>query len=383
MDVLARAFVAPSTPAPTPQGTDCVAGLDQPRLSVVVVNYQHWDDTARLVRQLRRGRALRAGLAEVVVVDNHSPPHPIIPRLRRAREVSLRRWRRNRGFARAVNEGCRLSRGEWFLLLNPDTTVPPGFLDLVLERCADLAAREPRAGVVGFRLGNPDGSRQLSTGGFPTLLSTLVGRLWPRATRKYAPPAAPGRVEVDWVTGCCLLVRRDCWRELGGLDPDFFLYYEDVDLCRRARQAGWSVWYDPAAGLLHHRPLHSRPVPPHLHLITRHALLTYARKHWPAWQAHLLGWIVRLEARIGAGLARHDPEARRIGAELGRLVGELQQDRPEAARARLQRVVRRQENEGARTVDRHSLAQPGRPAGALPGQRPTPRPRPNGSPGGR
>src|SRR5689334_12923556 len=197
MDVLARAPAGPPGPSPTRQRPGRVPGLGRPRLSVVVVNYQRWDDTARLVRHLRASPALRAGLAEVVVVDNHSPAHPIVPRLRRAPDVSLRRWRRNRGFARAVNEGCRLSRGEWFLLLNPDVTAPPGFLDAVLERADDLARRQPRAGVVGFRLGNEDGSLQLSTGRFPTLLGTLLGRLWPRATRKYTPPAGPGRVPVD------------------------------------------------------------------------------------------------------------------------------------------------------------------------------------------
>jgi GT2 family glycosyltransferase len=368
MDVLACAAAEPGGLAATRQ--DHAPGLDQPRLSVVVVNYLHWEDTARLVRQLRASRALAAGLAEVVVVDNHSPPHAIIPRLRRARDVSLLRWRRNRGFARAVNEACRLSRGGWFLLLNPDTTVPPGFLDTVLARCDDLAAHEPHAGISGFRLGNDDGSRQLSTGRFPTLAGTLLGRLWPRSTRKYTAPAGPGRVPVDWVTGCCLLVRRDCWRDMGGLDPDFFLYYEDVDLCCRAWQAGWSVWYDPAAELLHHRPLHGRSAPPHLHLITRHALLTYARKHWPVWQARLLGWIVRLETLLAGRAARGDDEARKTFAELDRLVSDLLHDRPRAARARLQRVVRRQEEERARVaVDRHPVAQPARPADALPGQR--------------
>src|SRR5262245_36159063 len=242
--------------------------LGPPRLSVVVVNYVRWDDTARLIRQLRRSSAF-GGEAEVVVVDNHSPPHPIIPRLRRAEGVSLRRWRANRGFARAVNEGCRLSRGDWLLLLNPDTSVPDGFLDVVLARADELAARDQRAGIVGFRLANDDGSLQLSTGRFPTLASTLLGRFWPRAGRKYTPPARPGLAEVDWVTGCCLLVRCECLDDLGGLDTDFFLYYEDVDLCRRAAAAGWSVWFDPATTVTHHRPLHARAVPPHLHLITR------------------------------------------------------------------------------------------------------------------
>src|SRR4051794_36893896 len=80
----------------------------RPRLSVVVANYHSWADTARLVGQFGAGGALRRGDAEVVIVDNHSPADPLRRRLRRAPGVSLRRWGHNRGFGRAVNEGCRL-----------------------------------------------------------------------------------------------------------------------------------------------------------------------------------------------------------------------------------------------------------------------------------
>ena len=137
------------------------ARKDRPVLSVVVVNFRQWDQTARLVDQLHSAEALRRGLAEVVVVDNHSPQHPLVPRLRRRSGVSVRRWGRNHGFARAVNEGCRLSVGDWFLLLNPDTTPCDNFLDGVLERVQELETQESRAGIVGFHLRNGDGSRQL------------------------------------------------------------------------------------------------------------------------------------------------------------------------------------------------------------------------------
>ncbi len=110
-----------------------------PRLSVVVVNYLQWQDTAALVRQLRATPALRHGAAEVVIVDNDSPWDPLIRALRRLPGVSLRRWRSNRGFAQAVNEGVRLSRGDWVLLLNPDMTLEPGFLDKALARAEELA----------------------------------------------------------------------------------------------------------------------------------------------------------------------------------------------------------------------------------------------------
>src|SRR5262249_37438487 len=151
-------------------------------------------------------------------------------------------------------------------------TLEPGFLDAALHRVQTLA---PDVGIVGFGLRNDDGSRQLSTGPFPTLMGTLSRLLLPRHCRKYRPTPETVASAVDWATGCCLLVRRACWTDLGGFDPDFFLYYEDVDLCRRARFQGWDVCFEPGLTLVHHQPFHARRIPAHLRLITRHALLTY------------------------------------------------------------------------------------------------------------
>jgi N-acetylglucosaminyl-diphospho-decaprenol L-rhamnosyltransferase len=342
--------IAPALPfAAAPQTTPTARPRRQteaPRLSVVVVNYRHWDDTNQLIKQLRSSSSLKRGAAEVVVVDNHSPPHPVVGKLRRLAGVSLRRWRHNRGFARAVNEGVRLSRGDWLLLLNPDVTLDRGFLDATLREADRLAADEPDVGIVGFRLRNPDGSRQLSTGRLPTLFSTLAGLLLPRARRKYQPVSASQPTRVDWVTGCCLLVRRRCWEQLHGLDTDFFLYYEDVDLCARAAAHDWQVRYEPSLAVTHHHPLHARAVSAPLRLITRHALLTYARKHWPAAQQHLLARIVGCEAWFREWRARRrgDDAAAHVFGELGKMTADFGNGDSRRAGRRLLRVLRRHEN---------------------------------------
>jgi GT2 family glycosyltransferase len=352
---------------------------ESPRLSVVVVNYQHWDDTTRLVRQLRASAPLRSGEAEVVVVDNHSPAHPVIGKLRRLSGVSLRRWRRNRGFARAVNEGCRLSRGDWFLLLNPDVTLDADFLDGVLETADRLSVEETGVGVVGFRLCNPDGSRQLSTGRLPTLASTLAGLLLPRERRKYQAVSETTSSRVDWATGCCLLIRRKCWEQLHGLDTDFFLYYEDVDFCARAAALGWQVRHDPGLAVTHHRPLHGRAVSPALRLITRHALLTYAHKHWPRTHQRLLARIVGWEACLRQLRARceGDAVAARAFAVLRQVAADSMTGDSARAGRRLFRVLHRFEPRGGESrvdvVDHHSEPQPARLVAAVPGQRGTPR----------
>jgi hypothetical protein len=175
------------------------------------------------------------------------------------------------------------------------------------------------------------------------------------------------------VTGCCLLVRRDCWADLAGLDPAYFLYYEDVDLCRRASERGWISYYDPAVGIVHHRPLHTRAVPPHLRLITRHALVTYARKHWARWQLRALGGIIRLEAwgrRLRAWWNGETDTGRTFRA-LDDIVTALVRGDEGQARAGLMRIVHEQEvQRGAVPVHRHPRPQPARPARVLPREHP-------------
>ena len=345
-------------------------GTIPPRLSIVIVNYVHWDDTIRLVRALRSTDAVRSKQVEIIIIDNNSPYHPIIPRLRRMRGVSLLRWRKNRGFARAVNEACRLCRGDWFLLLNPDTDVGPAFLSHLL---ATIEAWPARTGIVGYGLTNPDGTRQLSTGRFPRLASCLGRLLLPRARSKYTAPPIDRVSEVDWVTGCCLLIQRDCFTDLGGLDPDFFLYYEDVDLCRRASAQGWTVWFDPQAWMTHHRPLHRRAVSPALRVFTRHALLTYADKHWGRWTRSALRGILHLEAGFRRLVARWrgDEEAVETFATLGHIVRDFGRGDVRQARARLHEVVRRQDRHHAtHPLDRDPQPQSARPAPRLPEQYP-------------
>jgi GT2 family glycosyltransferase len=323
-----------------------------PAVSVVIVNFCQWRNTGRLVGQLRRSVAARTGAADVVIVDNHSPAHPAARKLEKMHGVTVRRFGRNLGFARAVNRG--VSEGanpgkprprhapppepsDWVLLLNPDVTVEDGFLDDVVTATEKVAATDPSAGVVGFRLRNRDGSDQASSGPFPTLMRTVAGLFLPRSRRKCTHRPEPTRQPVDWVTGGCLLVRRDCFRQLGGLDESFFLYYEDVDFCRRAVEAGWGVWFDPSLEVTHHWPLHARRVPAPLRLMTRHALLTYARKHWAGWRSRVMSAVVWAEAGLRQGWAavRGDWDASRCYGQLRRLVGDVAAGRERDARRRI------------------------------------------------
>lgn len=305
-------------------------GMDSPTLSTILVNYCQWDDTARIIRQLRASDSLQRGESEIVLVDNHSPTHSILPELRRLEGVSVRRWSRNFGFARAVNEGVRLSRGQWLLLLNPDITIQ----DDIFTQIQSLTQTLPQdIGVVGLNVRNADGSPQLTAGPTPTFFSTLWRRLLPRVERKYYRRwNDTHRQSVDWISGCALLIRRNCFEQLQGMDSDFFLYYEDVDFCLRARRAGWQVIYEPGIRVTHHHPLASRQVSSWLHLLTRQALMTFARKHWPNWQASALCRLVQMET-----LAQRRSV---FGKELYALANEMRHGHLLAVEQRLSRLAR-------------------------------------------
>lgn len=272
-------------------------------LRVVIVNYRQWSSTMELVRQLGKSQSLRSGKVEIVIVDNGSPHNPVVGKLKKIANLRLIRNRHNRGFARAVNTGAEGFCGEWILLLNPDITVGEGFLDRVIDVGEASRNRYSNQGVIGFGMLDPEGSVQPSTGPFPGLFNTIFRRILPRRFRKYHL-ALPQDGQVDWASGCCLLISKACWSALGRFDPDFFLYYEDVDFCHRAVQGGWRVGLDKSVTAVHHHPLHRRKVPGHLRVATRMALYTYTRKHWPGWQHGIMSFILGTEATLGAWYSR-------------------------------------------------------------------------------
>jgi GT2 family glycosyltransferase len=196
--------------------------------------------------------------------------------------------------------------------------------------------------VIGFRLRNRDGSLQLSTGFFPSFWQMLLGLCWPRSRRKYQPRGTRQRQRVSWVTGSCLLVRRECLRQLAGFDEEFFLYYEDVDLCLRAQAQGWSVCYEPAVEAIHLDPLQNRRLTEVFRAITRHASLTYFRKHLRGWSFWALAQIVRAEAWLRqhwAAWQGRDEDAA-ICHQLRGICRDLMRHRPAEARQRLDELLR-------------------------------------------
>jgi GT2 family glycosyltransferase len=297
----------------------------RPDLAIVVVNFNSWPDTDRLV-----GSMVVQGLSldqrfEVVVVDNASddPPPPGLDSLPGTRVIQRPD---NAGFSAGVNTAWRQTSARWLLLLNPDVVAGPNLINQVLRRINMFESRpEGVPGVVGFALRNEDGSRQHSVGPFPTLLGCLREAITPRPRRKYWSLARTRPGPVPWVTGACMLVRSEVLEQLGGMDEEFFLYHEEVALCRSARELGWQVAFDDSIEVVHLRPLQSRRVSPRLRVVTRHSKLLYFLKHRPGWEFTILSRIVMVESglrRFCSSIAGRIDESRAWSA-VARLTREL------------------------------------------------------------
>ena len=205
----------------------------------------------------------------------------------------------NRGFTAANNQGLALSQGRHLLLLNPDTEI----VGDALETMIDYAQANGEVGALGPRLLNTDGSPQSSRRRFPTystalIESTVVQEWWDDnhiLSRYYMADTPEDAIQtVDWVVGACLLVRRQAYEQVGGLDEGFFMYSEELDWCRRIKNAGWEIVYLPTATIIHHEGRSSEQVVPARHIYFQSSKVRYFRKHHGAFQAETLRWYLLL-----------------------------------------------------------------------------------------
>jgi hypothetical protein len=193
---------------------------------------------------------------EVIVSDNGSTDGSVEFIRGSYPQVHVIENGRNLRFAKANNVGIRASRGEYVLILNPDTIVHDGTLD----RMIGFADEHPEVGAFGCRVLNADGSYQVSAQPFASFKGEWIAALYLRWLGRvnlwFTSDVYPGwrgttQRQVDWVVGCFILVRGDVLKSIGGFDEQFFYYYEDVDLCRRIWQAGYPIVYVSDATITH------------------------------------------------------------------------------------------------------------------------------------
>jgi N-acetylglucosaminyl-diphospho-decaprenol L-rhamnosyltransferase len=224
-------------------------------LTVVVVSYNVAPLLDRCLRSVDAALG-EIGGGSVAVVDNASADESASLVRRSHPTVELSVNPENVGFGAACNQGLARATGDSVLFLNPDAELRPGALRAL---CARLESA-PRAALVGPRVTYPDGRAQPTRRRFPTLPVLLVeatplewrGPRWPALARYYRDDATPVASSEEWVSGACLMGRAAPLRAVGGFDPAFFMYFEEVDLSRRLAARGWETWYEPAADLTHH-----------------------------------------------------------------------------------------------------------------------------------
>lgn len=278
-----------------------------PLVSVVLVSYQTRD---LLLGALARLRATPcAEPYEVIVVDNASRDDSAKAVAEAFPEVRLIRSPVNVGFGRAVNLAAARARGDWLLLLNPDTE-PVGD---VIGEFVRYARSDPAAGLlVGRTLGRDGDDDGRSIFGWPSLwgyacfalgLSTVF-----RRSRLFNPEQLPGRDRtvagpVPAASGCLLLIRRVLFTELGGFTPDYFMYGEDLDFCVRAARHGIVPTLVPGARVVHHNGASSSSAGKRVMVLR--GKVTFLRLHWPRWRR-----------RIGIALLATGVAGRALGSRL-------------------------------------------------------------------
>ena len=313
------------------------SSVDTFDVSIVIVSF----NTREVLREcLQSVERESAGLrVEVLVVDNHSSDGSAEMIEREFPQVRLFRSEVNLGFASANNVALEAVRGRYPLLLNSDAFLRPGALALAVKHMDE----NPAVGLAGARLVGRDDSWQPSARMFPSLLTDffvmtgLAGkfpksRLFGSFDRTWADPMAAS--ESDWVPGAFSIIRAEALKKAGLFDPDFFLYSEEVDLCRRIKDAGYRIWYWPDIVVTHIGGESSRQVKSlemsrtgaQLVLWRMRSTLLYYRKHHgsAAWRAKMLELVLY---RLIVLRNRFSKEARRQtrARETGKLIALMRQ----------------------------------------------------------
>lgn len=251
-------------------------------LSIVIVSYNARADLVNCLLSLKKNPP--AIPHDIIVADNGSDDGSVaaaqlIPGVRTI-EMG-----RNAGFSAANNAGIRESSGELLLLLNSDTLVPPGALDALIARFESA----PDTGAAGPRLVDADGRPELS---FGRMISPWNEFRQKRRTSGWINRETAREQFVDWVSGACLLVRRDDAEAVGLLDERFFLYTEDVDFCHAIRKKlGRQILFTPAATITHLRGRSRAAMPEASRQLYRASHLAFYEKHRPLYLPFLRAYL--------------------------------------------------------------------------------------------
>ena len=266
--------------------------MSAPKLSILVVNW----NTETLLRNCLKSiyNDPNSSEWEVIVVDNNSDDGSVVMLERDFPDVVRVVSNENTGFVQGNYLALEKARADYLLLLNTDTEVEVGALGPLLEFMTD----NPQAGAVGPKLLNRDGSLQLSCGISPSLATEFTNKM---LLHNLFPFFKLGRWdhaeirEVGWVTGACLMMRREVVAEMGFLDPALYMFYEDLEWCLRIGRKGWKVFYYPTSRVLHLGGQSTRQNLAEMLIISQQSLYYLFAKHFGRIQLHVLRLLTLVE----------------------------------------------------------------------------------------
>jgi GT2 family glycosyltransferase len=251
-----------------------------PGVSVVIVNWNTRDMVLRLLASLSAPEQESAHQIELIVVDNDSSDDSVEAIRSEFPSVKLVAQGGNRGFAGGVNPGIRVAAQPLVLLLNTDAETSRASIEEVAQYMAEF----PEVGILGPRILTPQRSPQASAWRDPSLtwlaLSALgLSKLKPFNFERYHEKPFTEATEVDCVSGCAMMIRRDLLDELGGFDEDYFMYFEETDFCVRARRRGKLVHHAPIGEFVHDEGGTSKTARLRTFLDFQRSQILFHRKH--------------------------------------------------------------------------------------------------------
>jgi GT2 family glycosyltransferase len=251
-------------------------------LSVIIVN---WNTSELLRNCLASVYEQTVDLDyEVIVVDNASTDSSLKMLKSDFPQVVLIENEENRGFAAANNQAIAVTKGRYILLLNSDTVI----LDRAIERTISFANENPKAGAIGCKVLNPDGTIQHSCFMFPSILNMLLSSTY--LYKIFPKNKLFGREQMTWwdrndvrevdvIKGCFMLVRREAIEQVGILDEHFFVYGEETDWCYRLKKEGWKVMFTPIGQVIHFGGQSTQQSKVEMILQLRGSILLFIKKH--------------------------------------------------------------------------------------------------------
>jgi GT2 family glycosyltransferase len=279
------------------------------KVSVIVVNYNAGFELVRCVQSITQAKID----LEVIVVDNASRDesiHQLYASFQGENKLTVLHNAKNLGFAVACNQGSKVATGDFLLYLNPDCIIEPETLPVLLQ----YLQNDPRVGMVGGLILNADGSEQRGCRrSVPTPWKSLVNSLGLEALSRLNPqifsdfrldrePVPDQAVEVDAISGACMLVRRAALIDVGPLDEGYFLHCEDLDWCMRFRQRNWKIMFLPQARLEHSKGGCSSSRPVFVEWSKHKGMVRFSRKFFADQYPLPLLWLIWLGIWLRFGL---------------------------------------------------------------------------------